>query len=80
MFKGQNTIYVPLSVICKQCGKETKVNIPYVCEPHEFPCNEIYLKSRIEQKNIIYGCSCSGIQKQLNDEYMKEKLSYEIQH
>lgn len=69
-----------LNVTCDKCGKTTKIKVPYVCEQHDFPCDEIYIKVGIEPKNILYSCNCNGIKEKVNEAYLKADSSFSVGH
>lgn len=69
-----------LNVCCDECGKITKIKVPYICEQHDIPCDEVYIKSGVEPKNTLYSCNCNGIKDKVKDEYLKLDSSFLVEH
>lgn len=80
MMKLPERLYQKLTVTCDNCGKETKINVPYVCCQHEYPCDEDYIKVGIDPKNLIYSCNCKGIDGKVQNEYLKMESSFHVEH
>ena len=80
MMKVPKTYYKELEVTCDKCGKVTKVKVPYVCEQHDFPCDEVYIKIGIDPSKILYSCNCDELKKKVNEEYLKMKSNFTVGH
>ena len=80
MLKLPKTYYKDLKVTCNKCGKITKIKVPYVCEQHDFPCDEVYIKIGIKPENLVYSCLCDGIKEKVNEEYLKMDSNFTVEH